>query len=150
MANHQPIVETLINRLIDDILFEIAIESKSLNTKLSIQQSHLVSPLNDTQNTPTIQGISKGQGDNLNPNFECLICYRWISSNRYAPHLNNCLGLRGSRNSSRIGNNAASNAASNAATSSNAHNTPTETAAQPKRSSKFDYLDLSSINRFTM
>lgn len=101
-------VNELTKLLIGDILFEIILDTKSTQNKQSNQLLYN-NPSNSSNNLDYC-GIQKGTGDLQNPNFECLICKRQISSNRYAPHLNNCLGLGGSRLSSRNSSNATRNA----------------------------------------
>ncbi|TIC18080.1 hypothetical protein E3Q15_00228 [Wallemia mellicola] len=101
-------VNELTKLLIGDILFEIILDTKSTQHKQSNQLLYN-NPSNSSNNLDYC-GIQKGTGDLQNPNFECLICKRQISSNRYAPHLNNCLGLGGSRLSSRNSSNATRNA----------------------------------------
>ncbi|TIB03397.1 hypothetical protein E3P92_00469 [Wallemia ichthyophaga] len=161
------VIDTLTDNLINEILFEIVLEAKTTSTKMDLQRQQLQSSslpsLQQQQqqthlqsNNPRASGVSKGQGDPLNPNFECLICNRWISCNRYAPHLNNCLGLRGSRGSTRAAASVASGASQASSTHSNTtnntaatHKPPTKHTNSHSNSSKFDYLDLSSTLKHT-
>ncbi|RXK36069.1 hypothetical protein M231_06663 [Tremella mesenterica] len=57
---------------------------------------YLVGPEKGTGGATGI-GSGSGKMDNSgNVFFECLVCRRLITSNRYAPHLSSCLGLKGS------------------------------------------------------
>lgn len=134
-------VNELTNLLIGDILFEIILDTKSTQNKQSNQLLYN-NPSNSSNNLDYC-GIQKGTGDLQNPNFECLICKRQISSNRYAPHLNNCLGLGGSRLSSRNSSNASRNAQPAKMSK------PTPTPASTTTTCKYSKLDLSAVNRFT-
>ena len=45
--------------------------------------------------TPTPSGSAKPDYYSHNPLFECLVCSRQVSSNRYATHLAKCMGMGG-------------------------------------------------------
>ncbi|KAK8849504.1 hypothetical protein IAR55_004838 [Kwoniella newhampshirensis] len=74
-------------------------------------------PVGPERGTGGATGVGSGSGrvdGSGNAFFDCLVCGRSISSNRYAPHLSGCLGLNGStrrgaaRNAAvkaRLGNN---------------------------------------------
>ncbi|WWD20128.1 hypothetical protein CI109_104604 [Kwoniella shandongensis] len=56
-------------------------------------------PIGPERGTGGATGIGSGSGrvdGSGNAFFDCLVCGRSISSNRYAPHLSSCLGLNGS------------------------------------------------------
>ncbi|KAI8973373.1 hypothetical protein BDF20DRAFT_989364 [Mycotypha africana] len=92
------LLEDLIDECIYDVLFDVHKDIKKQNSICQICQSkcrcYVRKPGVDIWgNSYTVQNL---------PTYECVNCKKSIASSRYAPHLEKCLGLAGSRTSSRV------------------------------------------------
>ncbi|KAJ3758165.1 hypothetical protein EV360DRAFT_94808 [Lentinula raphanica] len=66
--------------------------SLSQRTQTSSSRAETPSAVEGSTNTP-----NSGKGADGTIHLECVNCQRMVASNRYAPHLSNCMGLNSSR-----------------------------------------------------
>ncbi|KAJ3718299.1 hypothetical protein EV361DRAFT_646977 [Lentinula raphanica] len=121
-AEKEQILSSLSNKLfcdfLDDFIMDIALEahaevfksravceicgtrcnaahvpvSLSQRTQTSSSRAETPSVVEGSTNTP-----NSGKGADGTIHLECVNCQRMVASNRYAPHLSNCMGLNSSR-----------------------------------------------------
>ncbi|KAJ3828515.1 hypothetical protein F5880DRAFT_888694 [Lentinula raphanica] len=117
-AEKEQILSSLSNKLfcdfLDDFIMDIALEahaevfksravceicgtrcnavSLSQRTQPSSSRAETPSVVEGSTNTP-----NSGKGADGTIHLECVNCQRMVASNRYAPHLSNCMGLNSSR-----------------------------------------------------
>ncbi|KAI7898314.1 uncharacterized protein BX663DRAFT_525396 [Cokeromyces recurvatus] len=90
------LLEDLIDECIYDVLFDVHRDIKKQNSICQICQTKFRKPGFDIWgNSYTLNNL---------PSYECVNCQKMIAASRYAPHLEKCLGLSGSRQSSRVAN----------------------------------------------
>ncbi|KAI9482812.1 MAG: hypothetical protein EXX96DRAFT_555681 [Benjaminiella poitrasii] len=94
------LLEDLIDECIYDVLFDVHRDIKKENSTCQICQTkckHYV-------RKPGFDIWGNNYTVNSLPSYECVNCQKMIAASRYAPHLEKCLGLSGSRQSSRVAN----------------------------------------------
>ncbi|KAJ4476726.1 hypothetical protein J3R30DRAFT_3488544 [Lentinula aciculospora] len=122
-AEREQILSTLGNRLfcdfLDDFIMDVALEahaevarSRALCETCGTQcnAAHVPLSLNQLSRTQTSSSRAEtpsaveatntpnaGKGSDGTIHLECVNCQRMVASNRYAPHLSNCMGLNSSR-----------------------------------------------------
>ncbi|KAI8336552.1 hypothetical protein BC941DRAFT_427423 [Chlamydoabsidia padenii] len=89
----------LIDECIYDVTFQVHYDLKRANTPCQICQTKCCCYVKK----PGLDVFGNSFNTNNLPYHECVNCNKAISSSRYAPHLEKCLGLAG-RQSSRVAN----------------------------------------------